>query len=1154
MSSSILLGNLVQTRWDSLCREWKEALVMYGTALTKLQRAERLFRAKSSSDIVKEHANVGHTNWDPMNQPENLLLEIESGILIREVQEDIASEMRSPEGGNNSVMQLNMGEGKSSVIVPIVAAYLADGCKLVRAVVGKPQSKELRRTLISKLGGLLSRQIFYMPFNRSLRLTASDVKRLNRLYRRCVEQGGILLVQPEHILSFKLMTIEYHSLPDGNSATEALVDLHHFFQSNSRDIVDESDENFSPKFELIYTMGEQRPIELSPERWIILQRLLDVVLDVTPSVQQNMPEGIEITHRSYGRFPRTRILRAEAGAQLLREIARRICCTGLPGLPIGRQSDKMRAAIFDYIIEENVSADQVALVETNDGFFTDSIKEPLLLLRGLMAGRVLLFALRQKRWRVNYGLDPNRTPTTRLAVPYRAKDSPSTRAEFSHPDVVILLTCLSSYYAGLTDEELFIAFNHVVRSDQAEIEYQQWVANAPELPSSFHSLNGVNLKDVDQVTREVFPHLRQAKSVVDYYLSQMIFPKEMKEFSHKLSSSGWDLGAQKSHATTGFSGTNDSRHVLPLDVKQLDIQDQLHTNALVLENLLRPENTVQLLRSSKGIQGSETDRLLAFAAAIENEVHVILDVGAQVLELTNIQVAKRWLELLPVEQKHEAVVFFDDDDETCVIDRKGVVERLQTSPYAEQLDRCLVFLDQAHTRGTDLKLPEGYRAAVTLGPDLTKDRLVQACMRMRKLGHGQSVVFCISSEMKARIHLATNKPSDSEVAVADVLMWAISETHADLQRLMPLWAIQGARFYSQKTTWDSTTTENGITLTQELADNFLEEEAQTIEYRYRPKPQINDTDEMLSSFARLGLGEDQTESLHAIQQRCDDFGVSRFHSEALQEEQEKELAPEVEQERQIERPPPMSPAKHELHPDLKSFVATGNIPSKTAALHPAFLALMSTTVAEWIDLHQFPDDLLVTADYARTVLLPTRGGLADSFQRPVQYILTGCDASRAIVISPHEAQELLPLLTRPSVSSRVRLQLYAPRTTLGLEPLDALRLYTVPETVVPETPAVSDRLRLLLNLFAGQLYFASFRDYADTCDLLGLAWQPRTDGVTVETDGFIVGGEGAAFERSPVQGIRLLLTTLRRDGRDIGKTHWGRILGGEFLTEADFEA
>jgi hypothetical protein len=37
----------------------------------------------------------------------------------------------------------------------------------------------------------------------------------------------------------------------------------------------------------------------------------------------------------------------------------------------------------------------------------------------------------------------------------------------------------------------------------------------------------------------------------------------------------------------------------------------------------------------------------------------------------------------------------------------------------------MIYLDEAQTRGTDPKLPRGYRAGVTLGPALTKDKLTQ---------------------------------------------------------------------------------------------------------------------------------------------------------------------------------------------------------------------------------------------------------------------------------------------------------------------------------------------------------------------------------------------------------------------------------------------
>jgi hypothetical protein len=65
-------------------------------------------------------------------------------------------------------MQLNMGQGKSSVIVPIIAAALADRKKLIRVVVLKSLAPQMFHLLVEKLGGLLNRRIFYMPISRSL--------------------------------------------------------------------------------------------------------------------------------------------------------------------------------------------------------------------------------------------------------------------------------------------------------------------------------------------------------------------------------------------------------------------------------------------------------------------------------------------------------------------------------------------------------------------------------------------------------------------------------------------------------------------------------------------------------------------------------------------------------------------------------------------------------------------------------------------------------------------------------------------------------------------------------------------------------------------------------------------------------------------------
>ncbi|KAK1030927.1 hypothetical protein LTR74_018979, partial [Friedmanniomyces endolithicus] len=61
----------------------------YGLALIALQRAKRLVdvhRAGSETDLINEIRNTDHVNGKPHDYPDSLLLEAESGIMIREIQ------------------------------------------------------------------------------------------------------------------------------------------------------------------------------------------------------------------------------------------------------------------------------------------------------------------------------------------------------------------------------------------------------------------------------------------------------------------------------------------------------------------------------------------------------------------------------------------------------------------------------------------------------------------------------------------------------------------------------------------------------------------------------------------------------------------------------------------------------------------------------------------------------------------------------------------------------------------------------------------------------------------------------------------------------------------------------------------------------------
>jgi hypothetical protein len=364
---------------------------------------------------------------------------------------------------------------------------------------------------------------------------------------------------------------------------------------------------------------------------------------------------------------------------------------------------------------------------------------------------------------------------------------------------------------------------------------------------------------------------------------------------------------------------------------------------------------------------------------------------------------------------------------------------------------------------------------------------------------------------------------------------------------MSLWAVQGERFEHQRTICGEITDEQSHQLSLEEAKMLLEVEAQSIEDRYRPR--------LITQTIPNTPSSSKSRAILEIQKRCKEFDCPGTQQSALLEEQERELSPETEQERQVQMPHPADPRKHTLHPDVVEYVESGRIPSSSSAFIPAFQTLRNTSAANNFDVNEFPEGILTTLDYRDTITLSGNASLLDSYQRPVQWILsttgTGNTVLRLVIISPHEAQELMPSIES---SNHVTLHLYASRPNLAHSPLDSLKLYPTP--LIREDWQLPSPIRLLLNVFSGQLYFTSYDDYEETCRMLSLSWQSTEHGTVVEADGFITYSacdKERVFTKSPVKFLKILLTKIRRDCQGIDKTHWGRIFFRERLLKRDFD-
>lgn len=705
-------------------------LISYAHAILKLQKRMRLREAVAKHDetrLKQELADPGHLNWDPNDFPDWMLLEIDANIQIRPKQVTVALEMISPSTKSNTVLQLNMGEGKTSVIIPMVAAVLSNGEILNRLLVPKALLTQASQILQLRLGGLLGREIIHVPFSRRTQTSVSLIEDYKGLHLGMLRGCGIILGVPDHVLSFKLSGLQKLADSKLPEAVE-MIETQKWIDESCRDVLDECDFTLAVKTQLIYPGGSQLVVDGHPDRWEASMDVLGLAAHHFKDLAREFPESVKIIERNTTGFPVAHLLRKDVEEALVFRIADDICERRTSLLPLSDCNEKSKDAIRLFITREKVD---ISVTKRIKKLFPDNPKarKKVYLLRGLLVHGILILCLK-KRWNVQYGLDPSRDP---IAVPFHAKGVPSDQAEWGHPDVAILFTCLAFYYEGLSQAQLKRSLEAVLKSDHPATEYERWIQDSVTLPAALRHWNSISVEDAGLVFL-VWKSLRFTPVVINYFLNHFVFPVHAKQFATKLQASGWDVLPSNSSLyrsandpwiqpgiTTGFSGTNDNRSLLPLTIEQYDLPGLSHTNAEVLTYLLQERNRqYRVAVSTSGRRLSEVE-LLDYL--YNNSIRILIDAGAFIMEMDNVAVARAWIQ---ADWKAKAAVYFDiADNKPWVMHRNFKRVPLFASPFAEDLEGCVVYIDMAHTRGTDLKLPLNAVGAVTLGLGQTKDHTVQ---------------------------------------------------------------------------------------------------------------------------------------------------------------------------------------------------------------------------------------------------------------------------------------------------------------------------------------------------------------------------------------------------------------------------------------------
>lgn len=636
-------------------------------------------------------------------------------------------------------------------------------------------------------------------------------------------------------------------------------------------------------------------------------------------------------------------------------------------------------------------------------------------------------------------------------------------------------------------------------------------------------------------------------SLVNYYLNNFVFPQFAKTFSVKLQASGWNLFPSQNGGTcrvTGFSGTNDTRHLLPMLIKQADLPELAHTNAEVPYYLMAPRNQGYVrMNHVTGRRWTETDLIKHLANPLgvpraytrpQNSTRILLDAGAQVLEHANREFAKAWLE---EDTDAAAAVYFDDDHRAWVLYRTGNQTPLLASPFANNLDRCVVYMDESHCRGTDLKLPVNGKAALTLGQHLTKDALVQAAMRLRLLGQSQSVSFYSPPEVHQSILDRLGENEQFQPDSAAVLAWVFGQTCDILEQQEPSYFAQASHFMLQKQARLNHPffLENEYARSEFLSE-VLQKEALLIKDMYQPGGNRR------TGFNKLSIWDSslqaEVKKLQDRQKRFQDDG-SAVHASVLEEveieqerEQELEVEHEVENVREVQQSPKFRALPiAKLHADVQHFVLFGKFVAGSSAYNPMFSALSQTALGLKRSISSsMPSRLWISEQFSRTVDTHHPN---DVYVRPAQWVLWSSISEKALLISPEEADTLVPILRSRSEPEGVYLLVYAAPVTRRMLQFNCLDYHATP--ALPEGFRPPTWLSIEIGIFSGRLYF-DWHEYAALLGYLGL----KQD-LSVDLD-------ARPFTAKPLTFLHEWIDS-RRKGQDFEHTPMGFVTTSKPLTE-----
>ena len=261
---------------------------------------------------VKDNAGGSKPTLDPRF----LVFEFCANIVLRPQQVELLGKLvAGAREGRSLCHQMIMGEGKTTVVAPLVALLLADGSQLVISVVPAPLLSFSLSVLRGCFGGgALRKPVWTFGFDRRSEVTAELVEKAHI----ATEERAVMVTTPSAVKAFLLKLLELLHLLDTGQYPKKAAGLMSRMRARMRGkrttqrefpfdkvslhaqaeravqifgvwrravaVIDEVDVVLHPlRSELNWPLGDKHPLDFAPTRWELPWHLLDALVSLDSS-------------------------------------------------------------------------------------------------------------------------------------------------------------------------------------------------------------------------------------------------------------------------------------------------------------------------------------------------------------------------------------------------------------------------------------------------------------------------------------------------------------------------------------------------------------------------------------------------------------------------------------------------------------------------------------------------------------------------------------------------------------------------------------------------------------------------------------------------------------------------------------------------------